>query len=77
MKLTNWRRGPYPKKYSVDIDGLTTSFGDVRFEQYEDSSPLKLYSNLDHRDPKRRRLFLIRHARNHGLAAQLAKKYLW
>ena len=29
-------------------------FGDKRHEHYRDSTPIKLYSYLDHNDPKRR-----------------------
>ena len=29
-------------------------FGDKRYQQYKDSTPLKLYKDLDHGDPERR-----------------------
>jgi len=36
-------------------------FGDRSFEQYRDATGLKLYSNLDHNDPKRRASYRKRH----------------
>ena len=33
-------------------------FGDSRYEQFRDSTPLKLYSYLDHKDKERRRNYL-------------------
>jgi hypothetical protein len=37
-------------------------FGDVRYQQYRDTTPLKLYKHLDHNDIKRRELYRKRHA---------------
>jgi len=52
------------KKYSVYVmkDGKKTliHFGSLIHEHYRDSTPLKLYSNLDHNDKERRRLYLKR-----------------
>lgn len=77
VSLKNWRAGPGFKKYSVDVDNKTVSFGDKRYEQYEDNTPLKLYSHLDHKDPARRRLYRLRHQHNKGIASKLAQIYLW
>ena len=55
------------KKYDGIIEDVktrrrqTVPFGDVRFEQYRDSTGLKLYSRLDHNDEKRRQNYLARH----------------
>ena len=55
------------KKYDGIIEDVktrrrqTVPFGDVRFEQYFDSTGLKLYSRLDHNDEKRRQNYLARH----------------
>jgi hypothetical protein len=38
-------------------------FGDNRYEQYKDSTPLKLYSHLNHGDKVRRRNYFIRHSK--------------
>ena len=42
------------KKYMVKYNDKWIHFGDKRHEHYRDSTPLKLYSYLDHNDPKRR-----------------------
>ena len=48
------------KKYDVKYNGVWISFGDRRYSQYKDSTPLKLYSDLDHGDKKRRANYLAR-----------------
>ena len=53
-------------------------FGDRNYEHYHDK--LGYYSNLDHKDPERRRRYLIRHASNTGYkfsSAYFSKRYLW
>jgi hypothetical protein len=35
-------------------------FGDTRYEQFKDRTPLKLYSHLNHNDAKRRMNYLQR-----------------
>jgi len=80
------------KKYIADVVIDNTihhniHFGDTRYgsvaawalgtlQQYKDSTPLKLYSHLDHLDPERRRLYHKRHISN-GPASQLSKHFLW
>jgi hypothetical protein len=54
------------KKYAAilkDKEGKErrVNFGDIRYEHYKDSTPLKLYSKLDHNDKERRRLYRARH----------------
>lgn len=55
------------KKYDAIIEDKITKrqqrvpFGDNRYEQYRDSTGLKLYSRLDHNDPKRRADYKARH----------------
>lgn len=50
----------YNKKYDAIIKNKNTNkivsipFGDKRYEQYKDSTPLKLYKKLNHMDKKRR-----------------------
>jgi hypothetical protein len=58
------------KKHSVH-------FGDIRYEQYYDKTPLKLYSHLNHGNKERRRLYLARHINDKGIAGVLAREYLW
>ena len=56
------------KKYTAVVRNKETgversvAFGDKRYQQYKDSSPLKTYSNLDHGDKKRRAAYFSRHS---------------
>lgn len=56
------------KKYTAIIKNLKTkethkiSFGAIGYQQYKDSTPLKLYSKDNHGDPKRRRNYFMRHS---------------
>ncbi len=77
MQVTNWSKGKWPKKYEVTVNGKRISFGDQRYEQYKDSSPLKLYADKNHNDNERQANYIRRHAKNRGLAAKLSKQYLW
>jgi len=77
-------RGTGFKKYKavVFINGKkikTTQFGDRRYGQYRDSTPLKLYSKKDSLDKKRRALYFKRHKKNYSkyTADWFSKKYLW
>ena len=42
------------KKYMVKYNNKWIHFGDTRYEQFMDKTPLKLYSNMDHKDDTRR-----------------------
>lgn len=69
-------------KYRADINlngeiFKNVDFGDIRHSHYKDSTPLKLYSHLDHGDMKRLHNYYMRHAKNNGPAAFLSKHYLW
>jgi len=48
------------KKYMVLVNDKWIHFGDSRYEQFRDSTPLKLYSYLDHKDKERRKNYLQR-----------------
>jgi hypothetical protein len=49
------------KKYRVITPkGNIIDFGDTRYEHYKDTTPLKLYKNLDHNDKYRKDLYLKR-----------------
>jgi hypothetical protein len=49
------------KKYSVITpSGKVVHFGDKRYQHYKDQTPLKIYSNLNHNDIKRRKRYLSR-----------------
>ncbi len=83
IKLLRLEKSPAKwKKYRADvmIDGdiyKGVDFGDTRFQHFKDSTPLKLYSNMDHGDTKRLHNFYLRHKGNNGPAGLLSKKYLW
>lgn len=68
------------KKYDVFKNGkYLVSFGDIRFQQYEDKTPLKYYSYLNHYDEKRRNNYYKRFGLNpkYESALYFAHKYLW
>ncbi len=68
------------KKYkAVFKDGRRSiHFGDIRYQHYKDSTPLQLYSKMNHLDPKRRRLYYIRHGKATKYSAKyFSHKYLW
>tara|TARA_Y100000817_G_scaffold287304_1_gene255770 strand:+ start:114 stop:446 length:333 start_codon:yes stop_codon:yes gene_type:complete len=56
------------KKYKVTIKNKKTSkertlhFGGLGYEQYKDSTPLKLYKNVNHNTKKRRDNYFSRHS---------------
>ena len=77
-------RGSYPKKYKVQVYRnnkiiKTTQFGDRRYGQYKDKTPLKLYKHKDTLDKKRRANYRKRHNYSKPLysAGWFALKYLW
>jgi hypothetical protein len=68
------------KKYSVyrKFDGrYITSFGSVNHYHFKDK--LGFYSDLNHLDPHRRKLYYQRHNKNYPKesADWFSKKYLW
>ena len=70
------------KKYMVWVSQLDKwiHFGDTRYQQYRDSTPLQLYTHLDHLDPERRRLYKARHEKTRHVkwsASWFADRYLW
>jgi tRNA U54 and U55 pseudouridine synthase Pus10 len=70
------------KKYRADvlINGeikKNIDFGDTRYQHFKDRTPLRLYSNLDHGDRERLRLYHLRHRNNNGPAGLLSKRFLW
>ena len=68
------------KKYVAILpDGKRVNFGDKRYQQYEDRTPLKLYSSLDHHDKERRNRYYERHNKDYQKysADWLSQKYLW
>ena len=74
------------KKYDAIIqDNITKrkqriSFGDNRYEHFKDTTGLKLYTSLDHNDPKRRRLYKTRHEKTRHKKyspSWYSDNYLW
>ena len=66
------------KKYDAFIkDKKITSFGDKRYEQYQDK--IGFYKNKDHKDKKRKNAYYSRHEKNavKNTAKYFSHKYLW
>lgn len=68
------------KKYSAYIKNKKTgkikkiNFGDSRYENFKDSTPLKLFSNKNHGDKKRRENYFLRHSGTKSKAEAIAKE---
>tara|TARA_R110001592_G_scaffold303747_1_gene575944 strand:- start:9506 stop:9754 length:249 start_codon:yes stop_codon:yes gene_type:complete len=82
--MLKWYKGTGNKKYKVEkwIRGKkikTIQFGDKRYQQYKDTTPLKLYSSKNHLDKKRRTSYHARHNLNYEAFSPgaFSKKYLW
>ena len=80
------------KKYRVEFmyNGKLhkVNFGDKRYEQFKDSTPLKLYNHLDHNNKERRKNYRARASRIKNKKGELtyknplypnywSYKYLW
>ena len=77
------------KKYAVITpSGKKINFGDLRYEHFKDTTPLKLYKNLNHNDKKRQKNYCARSAGIKDKQGKLTKnnlesdnhysmKYLW
>ena len=74
------------KKYDAIIEDKVTKrqqrvpFGDVNYSQYFDNTGLKLYSRLDHNDPKRRAAYKARHENTRHKkfsSSWYADRFLW
>lgn len=58
----------------------TVPFGDIRYEQYKDSTGLGLYSHKNHGDEKRRKNYISRHnktAKNKFSSSWFSMYFLW
>ena len=87
MVSLKWSKGTGFKKYKVVIrrkvkgkdTKKTVQFGDRRYGQYKDKTPLKLYKKKDTLDKKRRKAYRARHtyAKPRYSAGWFALKYLW
>ena len=67
-KIIKFKKGPFPKKYTAHVKDKKTKkvrkihFGDVRYKQYKDRTPLKLYANKNHGTRKRMENYFNRHS---------------
>ena len=85
MAMADWgvkfelSRQRYKKYVAILPDGKRVDFGDKRFSQWKDSTPLKAYAHKDHGDPKRRESYYARHGKDAKFhsAKYFAFKYLW
>tara|TARA_R110002012_G_scaffold266431_2_gene449974 strand:+ start:2304 stop:2555 length:252 start_codon:yes stop_codon:yes gene_type:complete len=83
MVKLEWSRGSGNKKYKVIIRDKdkkkTVQFGDKRYQQFQDKTPLKLYSSKNHLDKTRRASYRARHnyEKPKYSAGWFALKYLW
>jgi len=72
--------GRKDKKYAATLpDGKKVHFGDKRYPQYKDQTPVKAYKHLDHGDPARRENYYSRHgreAKKHS-PKDFSHRYLW
>lgn len=85
--IIEWMKGTGYKKYKVYIyfpngSKKTVQFGDIRYEHYKDTTPLKLYTQKNHYDTERRRLYRLRHGKKNYQKkkyspAWFSWKYLW
>lgn len=82
-KIINFRKSRRKgKKYEVTVEDLKTRrqrkihFGASDYEQFKDSTPLKLYAHKNHGTIKRRRNYFNRHSGtpHKGKAIDLEKK---
>jgi len=67
------------KKYQITVGNKTIHFGDSRYQQYHDQTPLRAFSHLDHNDQERKRRYYLRHgvSKDRSSAKYWANKLLW
>jgi hypothetical protein len=65
-------------KYLLSFGELQNKDGDF-YQHYKDSTPLKLYSDLDHKDPERRKRYYLRHSTTDNIdsAKWFSNNFLW
>ena len=67
-KIVKFEKGPKFKKYTAHIQHKKTKktrklhFGDKRYQQYKDRTPLKLYKKQNHGTRKRMQNYFKRHS---------------
>jgi hypothetical protein len=66
--IIKFSKGPFPKKYTAYVKNKKTQkirklhFGDKRYQQYKDRTPLKLYKHKNHGTRKRMQNYYSRHS---------------
>lgn len=75
------------KKYMATVRNIYTGeintmhFGDLRYQQFKDTTGLGLYSHLNHLDKKRQYSYIKRHVGNilpyHFSPGYFSLRYLW
>jgi len=81
-RIIRFERGPNQKKYTAYIKNNSTKkirklhFGDKRYQQYRDRTPLKLYKHKNHNTRKRMQNYFSRHSgtKNRKKAIQKERK---
>jgi len=67
-RIIKFLKGPFPKKYTACVKNNKTKkvrkihFGDKRYQQYKDRTPLQLYKNKNHNTRKRMQNYYSRHS---------------
>lgn len=67
-KIIEFKKGPFPKKYTAYVKDKKTRktrkihFGDRRYQQYKDRTPLKIYAKQNHGTRKRMQNYFLRHS---------------
>jgi hypothetical protein len=87
FRLLRFERSKNPKKkYDAILEDVKTKrtqrvpFGQIGYEQYKDSTGLKLYSRLDHGDEERRKNYKARHEKTRHKkfsASWFSDNFLW
>jgi hypothetical protein len=68
------------KKYDIyHNDKYFLSFGDKRYEQFKDQTPIKAFAKQNHGDPERKRLYFLRHGKtaDRKSSKYWSNNYLW
>ena len=66
--IVKFKKGPFPKKYTAIVKDIKSKktrkihFGDRRYQQYKDRTPLKLYAKNNHNTRKRMQNYFNRHS---------------
>jgi hypothetical protein len=67
-RIIKFEKGPNNKKYTAYVKNKKTKkirkihFGDKNYQQYRDSTPLKLYKSKNHGNRKRMNNYFSRHS---------------